>query len=125
MTSDKLNILVVDDKKIIGDLFDFTLGYSGHNITVVDKAQEAFDAVKGRSFDIAFIDIIMPEKDGVDVLKELKHLSPDLPIVMMSGYSVEDKKKKAGELGAVTCLKKPFEIDEVKAVIKSVLNKDI
>ena len=122
---DKLNILVVDDKKIIGDLFDFTLGYSGHKITVVDKAQAAYAAVRGQNFNIAFIDIVMPEKDGVEVLKELKRLSPQLPIVMMSGYSLDDKKKSAGELGAVACLKKPFDIDEVKALIKSVLNKDI
>ncbi len=125
MASDKLNILVVDDKKIIGDLFDFTLGYSGHSITVVDRAQAAYEAVKGQNFDIAFIDIVMPEHDGVEVLKELKHLSPELPIVMMSGYSVEDKRKKTSELGAVTCLKKPFEIDEVKELIKTILNKDV
>ena len=125
MASDKLNILVVDDKKIIGDLFDFTLGYSGHSITVVDNARAAYEAVKGRNFDIAFVDIVMPECDGVDVLKELKHLSPQLPVVMMSGYSVEDKKKEAGELGAVACLKKPFEIDEVKSLITTILNKDV
>ena len=123
--SGKLNILVVDDKKIIGDLFDFTLGYSGHAITVVDKAQAAYEAVKGQNFDIAFVDIVMPEQDGVDVLKELKHLSPQLPVVMMSGYSVEDKKKSASALGAVACLKKPFDIDEVRALIKSVLNKEV
>ena len=123
--SEKLNILVVDDKKIIGDLFDFTLGYSGHHITVVEQAQGAYEALKEKHFDIAFVDIVMPENDGVEVLKELKRLSPQLPVVMMSGYSMEDKKKKALESGAVTCLKKPFEMDEVKAVIKSTLHKDI
>ena len=121
---EKLNILVVDDKKVIGDLFDFTLGFSGHAITIVDSAYAAITAVKSEDFDIAFIDIVMPEKDGVEALKEIKEIAPALPFVMMSGYSVEDKKNKAKELGAVTCLKKPFEIDDVKIVIKNATGKE-
>lgn len=121
----KLKILVVDDKKVIGDLFDFTLGYSGHIITVFNTAYEALEAIKNQDFDIAFIDIVMPERDGVQLLEDIKKSSPRLPVVMMSGYSVEDKKTKAKELGAVTCLKKPFEIDDVKRVIKSTLGQDV
>ena len=122
---EKLNILVVDDKKVIGDLFDFTLGYSGHAITVVDNTGAALNAVKGKNFDIVFLDIVMPEKDGVDTLKEIKELSPALPVVMMSGYSVEEKKEKAKELGAVACLTKPFEIEDVIKIIKIAIGKEI
>ena len=122
---EKLNILVVDDKKIIGDLFDFTLGFSGHAITVVDTTRAALDSIKDKSFDIIFLDIVMPEKDGVEILREIKAVSPHLPVVMMSGYSVEERKIKAKELGAVTCLKKPFEMDDVKKVIKNALGRDI
>ena len=122
---DKIKILVVDDKKIIGDLFDFTLGYSGHDITVVNNARDALDAVKKNRFDIAFLDIVMPERDGVAILEDIKTAAPDLPIVMMSGYSVEDKRIRAKELGAVTCLKKPFEMDDVRKIVKVAIGKDI
>ena len=121
----KLNVLVVDDKKVIGDLFDFTLGYGGHLITIVDNAGAALEAIKSKKFDIAFLDIVMPVKDGVELLSEIRTLAPDLPIVMMSGYSVDDRKKRAKELGAVTCLRKPFEMDDVKKVIKEATGKDI
>ncbi|MFA5087706.1 MAG: response regulator [Candidatus Omnitrophota bacterium] len=120
-----LKILVVDDKKVIGDLFEFTLGYSGHIITVVDNASAAIEAVKNKEFDIAFIDIVMPVKDGVELLSEIRGAASRLPIVMMSGYSVEDKKRQARNLGAVTCLKKPFDIDDVKKIIKAVTGKDV
>ncbi|OGX27432.1 MAG: hypothetical protein A3D10_09435 [Omnitrophica WOR_2 bacterium RIFCSPHIGHO2_02_FULL_48_11] len=120
----RLKILVVDDKKVIGDLFDFTLGYGGHLITVVSSAREAIEVLKTQDFDIAFVDIVMPEKDGVELLREVRILSPRLPIVMMSGYSVDEKKEKARELGAITCLKKPFEIDDVKKIIKSTIGKE-
>lgn len=121
---DRLKILVVDDKKVIGDLFDFTLGYSGHVITVVHSAAEALEAIKIQDFDIAFVDIVMPEKDGVQLLEDIRKMASKLPVVMMSGYSVEDKKNRAKELGAVTCLKKPFEIDDVKKVIRAAIGKE-
>ena len=122
---DKVKVLVVDDKKIIGDLFDFTLGYSGYDITVVDNGAAAINAVKNKEFDIAFIDIVMPDKDGVSILQDIKVIAPKLPIVMMSGYSVEEKRSKAKDLGAITCLKKPFEMDDVKKVIKVAIGKDV
>ena len=122
---EKVKVLVVDDKKIIGDLFDFTLGYSGYDITVVDNAAAAMEAVRNKQFDIAFIDIVMPDKDGVSILQDIKGIAPKLPIVMMSGYSVEEKRSKAKDLGAITCLKKPFEMDDVKKVIKVAIGKDV
>ena len=122
---DKIKVLVIDDKKIIGDLFDFTLGYSGHKITVTQSAQQALDLVKREKFDIAFLDIVMPEKDGVSILEEIKANAPDLPVVMMSGYSVDEKRNRAQNLGAVACLKKPFEMDDVRKIVKVTLGKDI
>ena len=122
---EKIKVLVIDDKKIIGNFFGFTLGYSGHVVKCVHSAQEALDAVKQERFDIAFLDIVMPDKDGVSILKDIKHISPQLPIVMMSGYSVEGKRSEAKELGAVSSLKKPFELDEVRKVVREALGKEI
>ncbi len=122
---DKIKVLVVDDKKVIGDLFDFTLGYSGHQIKVVDNCNDALNAIKKEEFDVAFLDIVMPGKDGVEVLKEIRAISPRLPVIMMSGYSVEDKRSQAQTLGAVTCLKKPFEMEDVKKAVKAAIGKDI
>jgi len=122
---EKIKALVVDDKKIIGDLFDFTLGYGGHEIVWVNNAFEALEIIKNTKFDIAFLDIVMPGKDGVCLLEEIKAIDPGLPVVMMSGYSVEDKKKRAEELGAITCLAKPFDMDDVRHVVKVALGKDI
>lgn len=121
----KIKALIVDDKKVIGDLFDFTLGYTGHDITVVEDGNRAIELVKKEKFDIAFVDIVMPEPDGVAVLEQMKKYAPELPVVMMSGYSVDEKKERAQELGAVTTLKKPFEMDDVRRIVKEAIGKDI
>lgn len=125
MTANRMKVLVVDDKKVIGDFFDFTLGYFGHEITVVHDPRQAAEAAQSKEFDIAFLDIMMPEKNGVDVLKEIKSVMPKLPVVMMSGYSLQEMRDKAVELGACGCLKKPFELDDVRQVMKAALGKGI
>jgi len=125
MAANRIKVLVVDDKKVIGDFFDFTLGYFGHEITVINDPHEAARMAQTRPFDIAFLDIMMPQKDGVEVLKEIKSSVPGLPVVMMSGYSLQERRDLAKELGAVGCLKKPFELDDVRRVVKEALGKSI
>ena len=121
----QLKILVVDDKEVIGDFFNLTMGYYGHQITVVDDLALTLQAIKNNQFDIAFIDMIMPGQDGVEVLKEVKAIAPGLPVVMMSGYSLDEKRQQARNLGAVDCLKKPFEVEDIRRVVKQAIGEDI
>ena len=120
-----LNILVVDDKKVIGDFFNLTMGYYGHTITVVHDLSHTLEAIKHKEFDIAFMDMIMPDHDGVEVLKEVKAVTPGLAVVMMSGYSLDEKRQQASRLGAVDCLKKPFEVDDIRRVVKEAIGQEI
>ena len=124
-TAHPLKILVVDDKQVIHDFFDITLGYYGHHITVVRDPSEATEIVQQKEFDIAFLDMVMPEKNGVEVLKKLKAVRPHLPVVMMSGYSIQEQKDEAVHLGACGCLKKPFEVEDIKRIIKVAIGREI
>jgi two-component system NtrC family response regulator len=120
-----IKILVVDDKKIIQDFFDFTLGFYGHQITVVHNPHEVVSLIKEKTFDIAFLDMLMPDRDGVEVLKDIRLSCPALPVVMMSGYSLQEQKDEAVRLGARGCLKKPFEVEDIRRVIKEVIGRDV
>src|SRR5271170_7742708 len=116
-----LNILVVDDKKVIGDFFNLTMGYYGHHITVVHDLPHTLEAIKHHTFDIAFMDMVMAGDDGVEVLKEVKAITPGLAVVMMSGYSLDEKRRQATLLGAVDCLKKPFEVEDIRRVVREAI----
>jgi len=120
-----LKILVVDDKKVIGDFFNLTMGYYGHHITVTHDLPHTLEALKQHQFDIAFMDMMMPGHDGVEMLKKVKAVTPGLPVVMMSGYSLDDKHQQASLLGAVSCLKKPFEVDDIRRVVKEAIGQDV
>ena len=122
---EKIKILVVDDKKVVCDLFNFTLGSEGHTVRCVASAAEALEAVNLEHFDMAFLDIVMPGVDGLMLLKQIKSAAPHLPVGMMSGFSVDKKRKQLKRFGRVPVLKKPFDIDDVRRMIKSVLGKEI
>lgn len=120
-----IKVLVVDDKKVIQDFFDITLGYYGHQITVLHEPAKVVSSLKQKAFDIVFLDMVMPEKSGLEVLKDIKTTSPDLPVVMMSGYSLQEQRDEAVRLGAKGFLKKPFELEDVRLIIKQVINRDV
>ncbi len=122
---DRIKALIVDDKRIIGDMFSFILGYSGHDVTVVRSAQDAAEKIRKDDFDVVFLDIIMPERDGVSLLEEIKVLDPKLPVIIMSGYSAVEQKDRIKELGVNAYLDKPFEIDDVRRSVKLAIGKEI
>lgn len=119
----KIKVLIVDDKRVIGDFFNFVLGDHGYEITFMTNPLEAAELIKREQFDIAFLDIIMPQKDGISLLKEFKVIAPQLPVVMMSGFMVEEQRRRAHDLGAVTCINKPCESEEIQQVIKTVVGR--
>ena len=122
---DRIRALIVDDKKITGELFGYILGREGHDVKIVQDIEDALNLIRQNEVDIAFLDIIMPRHDGIEVLKEIKKFAPNFPVVMMSGYTVEEKREEIRELGAVTCLDKPIKMEAVREVVKLALGKEI
>ena len=123
-----MNVLVVDDKRVIGDFFDFTLGYYGHTIKVVHDPQEAIPAAQKEHFDVAFLDIIMPKKDGfatlVDIFKD-KELKK-IPVLIFSTLSQEQDVQKGLKLGAVGYVNKTFfDFDNLKSKIEEAVKKGV
>ena len=120
MIVEPLNILVVDDDldnaASLGELFE----YEGHCVHVVHSGREAIDAYVNRSFDIAFMDVMMPEKNGVESFLEIRKLRPTARVFMMTGYSVEELLQQAVREGAMGVLEKPFDAAEVLRITQSV-----
>lgn len=115
-----LSILVVDDDQdnahSLAELFEI----EGHQVTVAHTGQAAIDAYMVRSFDLAFMDVMMPGKNGVESFLEIRRMKPQARIFMMTGYSVEELLRQAVKGGALGVLEKPFEADEVLRMTRDV-----
>lgn len=111
-------ILVVDDNKDFADVFCDILRSNHYSAESCYGGEEAIQKVKDAPCDIMFLDIRMPQMDGIATLKEVKRLRPDTTVIMMTGYSVDDMVHKAIEEKASEIIYKPFEIDKILNLIK-------
>jgi DNA-binding response OmpR family regulator len=115
-----LNILVVDDDADAADSLVELFEMDGHNASVAYNGEDAIQAYRNGDFDITFMDIMMPGKNGVESFFEIRKLKPDAKVYMMTGYSVEQLVQQAIENGAMGVLSKPLDLSKVKATLESV-----
>jgi DNA-binding NtrC family response regulator len=95
----------------------------GHDVVVCPNGTTALQAIAATTFDIAILDIRMPDMTGIDVLQRLKQVSPDTDAVMMTGYASEESMVQAMRLGASDYLKKPCKMSEIEAVLLRAADK--
>lgn len=112
-----LKILIVDDQKPILELVAWMLKsiFNGSSeIYMAENGLKALEIARAVRFDHAFIDMQMPGIDGVQTLRELKKVNPDMAAVMMTGGAPEEMIEAALGEGAEDCLRKPFGVGEIK-----------
>jgi len=94
---------------------------AGHEATVADNAARALDLVRAQSYDLIFSDVVMPDKDGITLLEELRAAGVTTPVVMMSGQATLDMAVRATKLGAHDFLEKPLSTDKLLLTVETVL----
>lgn len=113
------HILVIDDDPVIGQLFTSSLEDSYSEVTTTVSSLEALDLISNRHFDLIFLDLMMPELDGSEVLRHVKKTNNDIPVVIITGYPDSDLMNKAMEYGHFAVIKKPFDSRQIHEVIQS------
>ncbi|UCC94630.1 MAG: response regulator [Candidatus Omnitrophota bacterium] len=114
----KKKILVVDDEKEIVDFLERFL--SRFNISVIKATggKEAIESYRQNQPDCIFLDIQMPDKDGITVLQELKELNPAIKVIMITGKEEQEFYKKAKKYGAVDYITKPLDLEELRRKVE-------
>ncbi len=115
-------IMVVDDEESIREFMEETLSISGHQVITCESGDVALAEVKKELPDMVFLDLKMPGKDGIDVLKELIEIYPGLPVVMLTGYPTIETAKQAVTIGACDYVSKPLDVNLVMDMVKDVLD---
>jgi DNA-binding response OmpR family regulator len=114
-----IRLLIVDDESAIGTMLEKALGRSGDfKITYMDNPINALSRFRAGEYDGVLLDIMMPQKDGLSVLEEIKAKDPECVVVMMTAYSTLDKVLHSHKVGADHYLLKPF--DSLSSVEKKI-----
>ena len=119
MQAHETNVLVVDDDNGIRFTLEGIIDDEGYKVCGARDGYQAIELVKKITFDWVFMDIRMPGLDGVETFLEIKKISPDSKVVMMTGFSVEALVKKALEAGVYAVLYKPLPVEQVLDILKS------
>ncbi|WP_310439974.1 response regulator [Sulfuricurvum sp.] len=114
-----IRLLIVDDEPSIGAMLEKALGRSGDfKITYIENPINAVSRFRAGDYDGVLLDIMMPQKDGLSVLEEIKVKDPECVVVMMTAYSTLDKVLQSHKVGADHYLLKPF--DSLASVEKKI-----
>ena len=119
----KARILAVDDEEIVLSSFRKVLVLAGYSIDTVERGSEALGLIRKNDYDFVFTDLKMPEMDGVEVTKAVKHLRPDIDVIVITGYASIDTAVETVSVGAMAYIEKPFTEDELLAFVKTALIK--
>lgn len=117
-------VLVVEDEPMVAEMFKTVLEDSGHRVTTVPDAAKALAALEDRDFDLAVIDLTLPEMDGWEVCRRINRNHPDIPVIVTSGsaISMEAVREQGASVSAV--FSKPFEMQELLNAIDAATSKD-
>ncbi len=119
----KARIICVDDEEVILGSFRKILVLDGYSVDTVETGQEALGLIQKHHYDFLFTDLKMPLMDGVEVCKSVKHLRPDIDVVIITGYASVETAVETMKYGALDYVQKPFTEDELIAFVKKSLIK--
>jgi len=114
----KSRILCVDDEEVILDSFRKILVLDGYSIDTVMTGKEALGLVQSHHYDFVFTDLKMPEMSGEDVVKAVKHLRPDIDVIIITGYATVESAVECMKYGATDYIQKPFTENELLDMTK-------
>lgn len=113
MTDEIVNVLIVEDDPDFAESLMIALGVRDCHVDVARTGEEAIRKFRSLCYDIAFMDIKLPGKNGVESLAEIRSFCPAAKIVMMTGFSEASLLNTALQAGAVDVLRKPFRLKEM------------
>lgn len=118
-------VLIAEDDPFISKILVYRLEKDGYDIDKVDDGDAAIKMIKKNNYSIILLDLIMPVKDGFEVLKEIKKLETDIPVLVFSNLAQDEDKDLAISLGAKEYyVKSDMAIDEVAEKVAMFIKKD-
>ena len=106
-----IRLLLIDDEKVFLDVLAKRLALRGILPTKAYSGKEGIQLLRGHCFDVVVLDLKMVDMDGLEVLKIIKIIAPDLPVIMLTGHGSEDATQHGMAGGACDYLTKPYDFD--------------
>jgi two-component system, NtrC family, response regulator AtoC len=116
-------ILIVDDDEGVREILTETLKSAGHSVSGAESGERAVAAVREAPVDLVILDMVLPQVDGLEVLREITTLRPETAVIMITGYASVETAIRAMKMGAVDYIVKPFRMEEVELIVSRALER--
>jgi len=116
-------ILIVDDEPIVRESIRDWLKDAGYQVATAESGEEALEMIEKQDFSVMVVDVRLPGKTGITVLKEVKALKPEIKSIVITAYPSEQTISEAKKLGAIDYLIKPIAPDDLERLIRETLLK--
>jgi len=116
-------ILVADDERSMRELLAIVLKREGYDVVLAENGRQAIAELEHKPIDLLISDIQMPDMNGVEVLRFAKQINQDLAGIMVTAYATAETAIEALRMGAYDYIHKPFNVDELKIVVRNALER--
>ena len=116
-------ILVVDDRSSDREVLGEIMRGKGYRVNEAVDGDEAIEMARSENYDVIFMDIKLPNEDGVSAFQKIKAADPDAKVVFMTGFEVDDSLKQSIEAGAYPVAQKPFDVESVLALVDQLVSQ--
>jgi len=117
------SVLVIDDEEIIRETFEALLSGAGYTVRTAETARLGLELLSSGAFDAVLLDIMLPDRDGLDVLEDIRKFDDELPVIMVTAKGTLENAVTATKRGAFQFLAKPFQNDEVLLALHNALER--
>ncbi len=114
-------ILAIDDSEPMRKMVDLVLKGAGHEVVLANDGVEGVEKFKAQKFDMIITDINMPNKNGIQLIEDVRQIDSDIPILALTTESEDDMRKKGAEAGADGWIVKPFRPAQFLDIVRQVL----
>ncbi|MCM8789792.1 MAG: response regulator [Candidatus Omnitrophica bacterium] len=119
----KINVLVVDDERDFVYTLEYWLKSKGYSVVTANNGKEALDRMKEGTVDIIFLDLHMPVMDGVETIKNIRQINKDIPVVIITAYTVDEKVSEVERYNVAGFFSKDKDFSESAALLETILRR--
>lgn len=117
-------VLIADDTKNIRQLLTTYLEHERYDVTTAENGIAALTALQNENFDLAFLDIKMPKMSGTEVLRQIRNIGINTPVVIITAFPTVKNAIECTQMGAMAYMQKPFTINRVKQILDEIISMD-
>src|SRR6188474_1335554 len=123
MTATNASILVIDDEEIIREALEALLTAEGYRVSSAPTGQAGLEVLGDRKVDVVLLDLMLPDRNGMEILEDIRRLDDELPVVMITAFGTIENAIAATKQGAFYYFTKPFKNDEVLVVLRNAIER--